>query len=69
MNHWISRAAPDRADARLLNAREAIVARARRCAEERGQLPDFVAVDFFSLGDLMGAVDELNGVESVYGAR
>jgi hypothetical protein len=62
MNHWVRRRAPDRADARALNARDAIVTRARTCAATRGQLPDFIAVDFFSLGDLMGAVDELNGV-------
>jgi hypothetical protein len=62
LNHWARRSAPDRADARVLNAREAIVSRARACAAERGQLPDFIAVDFFSLGDVMGAVDELNGL-------
>jgi hypothetical protein len=67
MNHWVSRTAPDRADAQTINAREAIVGRARACETARGQLPDFVAVNFFSLGDLLGAVDELNGVENLLG--
>jgi hypothetical protein len=62
MNHWLRGSAPDRADARQMNARAEIVSRARACAAVRGQLPDFIAVDFFSLGDLMGAVAELNGV-------
>jgi hypothetical protein len=63
LNHWVRRSAPDRADALQMNARAEIVSRARACAAVRGQLPDFIAVDFFSLGDLMGAVDELNGVD------
>ena len=62
LNHWVRREAPDRADAAVVNARQFIVDRARECAAERGQLPDFIAVDFFSIGDVIGAVDELNGV-------
>ncbi len=62
MNHWVRRRAPDRADAVVVNDRAFIVERAQRCAAERGKLPNFIAVDFFSLGDVIGAVDELNGV-------
>jgi hypothetical protein len=64
LNHWISRpnSAPDRATARQVNGHEVIVDRARACQQERGQAPNYVAVDFYSLGDLMGAVDTLNGV-------
>jgi hypothetical protein len=62
MNHWIQRAAPSRADAGRVNARQFIVDRAERCKEERGQLPNFVSVDFASLGDVVGAATELNGL-------
>jgi hypothetical protein len=63
MNHWINRDAPDRVDASLLNQRDVIVNRALACKEERGQLPNFIAVNFHRLGDLFGAVDTLNGVD------
>ncbi|MEO5899777.1 MAG: hypothetical protein ABIR68_06545 [Ilumatobacteraceae bacterium] len=62
LNHWIQREAPDRADALAINQRAAIVDRARRCRIARGKLPNFIAVNFFSLGDVIGAVNELNGV-------
>jgi len=62
LNHWIDRRAPDRAAAAVVNAKDFIVERARRCAGERGTLPNFVAVSFYGIGDVLGAVDELNGV-------
>jgi hypothetical protein len=62
MNHWVSRVAPDRQTATVVNAHDAVVGRARRCASERGRLPNFVAVDFYGIGDVLAAVDELNGV-------
>lgn len=63
LNHWISRQVPDRADAALVNQRSYIVERARTCAAVAGRLPTFIAVDFYSLGDVVGAVANLNGVE------
>jgi hypothetical protein len=62
-NHWISAAVPDRRNAVLLNDHEALVARARACEAERGRLPSYLAVDFSSIGDLLRAVDTLNGVD------
>jgi hypothetical protein len=64
LNHWTERTAPDRAHARVVNQRQFIVERARRCADERGRLPNFVAVSFYDIGDVIGAVDELNGLAS-----
>ncbi|MFZ9668274.1 MAG: hypothetical protein ACO3CR_00250 [Solirubrobacterales bacterium] len=63
MNHWVSSAVglPRPADAPVVNASDAIVARARACREVRGRLPNLVAVDFFGVGDVMGGVWELNG--------
>jgi hypothetical protein len=62
VNHWITRTAPDRTDAVVVNTSDAIVARARECELERGQLPDFIAVNFYEIGDTVAAVDILNGV-------
>lgn len=33
-----------------------------RCRKERGQIPNYVAVNFFRDGDLFRAIDQLNGV-------
>ena len=51
-----------RTAAAVVNAKDFIVERAHRCARERGALPNFVAVSFYGIGDVLGAVDELNGV-------
>ena len=69
MNHWVNGLLdnseplpPDHEVAKILNTREALVNRARACEARRGKLPTIVAVDQFGDGDLLGAVDELNGV-------
>jgi hypothetical protein len=62
LNHWVQRVAPDRVDAVRVNAHDFIVERVLRCRDERGLLANFVAVNFYNIGDLMGAVDTLNGV-------
>ncbi len=64
LNHWIQREAPDRADAVDINQRTVIVNRAHACADQRGRLPNFIAVNFFTIGDVVGAVDELNGFDN-----
>ena len=64
MNHFITRAAPSRSDAAVVNARAPIVTRARRCEKVRGRSPNFVQVDFATLGDVHGAVDQLNGIRN-----
>jgi hypothetical protein len=62
MNHWVQRVAPDRAAAAGVNRHDVIVERARQCERERGLRPNYVAVDFYNIGDLTDAVDTLNGV-------
>ena len=63
LNHWIETTpAPLPSNARVVNARDALLRRARLCERERGRLPNVVAVDFYRSGDLVGVVDELNGV-------
>jgi hypothetical protein len=64
MNNWIQRDAPSRSDAGTVNATQFLVDRARRCTAQRGNAPNFVAVDFSTIGGLTDAVDELNGVRS-----
>ena len=36
--------------------------RAEQCRQERGQIPNFVAVNFLDIGDTIAVVDRLNGV-------
>jgi hypothetical protein len=62
LNHWIERVSPSRVDAMHINEYEFLLNRARQCAEERGQIPNFVAVNFYLAGDVVDVVDELNGV-------
>lgn len=62
INHWLSALTPDRSNAAAINTRDLIVDRAEQCEAERGQMVNFVAVDFSGIGDVMGAVDELNGL-------
>ena len=63
VNHWIDdwRHVPQNSE--LVNARDVLLPRLEECAEERGQLPNFVAVDYYDRGDLLAVVDELNGVD------
>lgn len=62
LNHWVQRVVPDRATAAEVNRHDVIVDRAARCERERGLRATFVAVDFYGIGDLFGAVDTLNGL-------
>jgi hypothetical protein len=62
LNHWITRASPSRVDATILNDYDYLLERAQRCAEERGQIPNLVGVNFYLNGDVFNVVDTLNGV-------
>ncbi len=62
LNHWIQRGAPNRADAAVVNDHDFLLGRAQQCAEARGKVPNFIAVNFYRQGDLMHVVDILNGV-------
>jgi len=45
-----------------VNAHDFLLARARQCRQERGKLPNIVAVDFAMTGDVVGVAAELNGL-------
>jgi hypothetical protein len=62
LNHWVAVYPPKPSDARVVNARDLLLDRARRCQELRGKLPNLVAVDFWDRGDVVAVIDELNGV-------
>jgi hypothetical protein len=61
INHWIQRIAPDRADAARVNRLDVLVDRARQCERERGLRPNYLAVNFYDIGDVVAAADVLNG--------
>ena len=64
INHWISTQldTPSETDAKLVNVYDVLHARAAGCQTDTGQLPNFVAVDFYDHGDLFAVVDALNGL-------
>ncbi|OQA92086.1 MAG: hypothetical protein BWY25_03212 [Chloroflexi bacterium ADurb.Bin222] len=62
LNHWIARRAPGRVDAASVNQYDFLLERALACTKERGHKPNFIAVDFYALGDLFRVVDTLNGL-------
>jgi hypothetical protein len=49
-------------NAEVVNQKDVIVKRARQCRRERGMTPNIFAVDFAGIGDVVGAVRELNGL-------
>jgi hypothetical protein len=61
MNHWLSDplSTPERAE--VANEYTLLSSRAKQCRDEGGQLPNFVAVDFYDIGAVFKVVDELNG--------
>ncbi|WP_166354412.1 hypothetical protein [Phytoactinopolyspora limicola] len=63
LNHWLAGFTSLVSDAQLVNGRDVLLPRAETCRAERGQIPNFVAVDFVTLGDVFEVVDVLNGVD------
>ncbi len=61
LNHFLDDpvAGPDLAAE--INYAPQLLGRARRCMAATGHLPNFVAVDFYDIGDLFSVVDALNG--------
>ena len=39
-----------------------ILKRVRQCERQRGRTPNLILTDYYDRGDVIGAVDELNGV-------
>jgi len=62
VNHWLSTPFSSPENAAQVNVYDVLWPRVEKCREESGRIPNFVAVDFVSIGDLMRVVDRLNGV-------
>ena len=62
VNHFITPASASAGE--RANSEEVLSARLQRCVEERGLVPNLVAVDFFASGEVLQVVDELNGVRT-----
>ena len=62
VNHWLSGFGNLVSAAEQVNVSEVLGARVQQCREERGLLPTFVGVNYYSIGDVAEVVDDLNGV-------
>ncbi|MFE1484038.1 PI-PLC domain-containing protein [Streptomyces griseus] len=60
LNHFITNAGGSRLDAGRVNARDWVLERTRACEAERASPVTFIAVDYTTVGDALGAVNELN---------
>ena len=61
LNHWIENPLATEDLSIIANEKQLLLGRARRCMQEAGQIPNFVAVNHYSIGALFEVVDELNG--------
>jgi hypothetical protein len=63
INHWVDTPPNPRPSiARVVNRREFLLDRIRRCERIRGLRANMISVDFYKEGDLLGVVDQLNGI-------
>lgn len=61
INNWINTDPAARpSNARVVNKRRFLLDRAERCERERDALVNFLAIDFYGEGDVVGAVEALN---------
>ena len=62
INNWVSSFQGLISNARKVNAYDVLWPYVERCRERRGQIPNFIAVNYYDLGDTFRVVDQLNGV-------
>lgn len=63
LNHFLTGNLGGSADlAEMVNHNPLFIGRATECEREGDALPNFVAVDFYDIGDLFEVVDSLNGL-------
>lgn len=66
INHWIETLpAPLPTNAEVVNAYDFLLARARECQKVRKHLPNFIAVDFSDIGDVVRVARTLNQEDPV----
>jgi len=62
LNHFLTAELGGRPEfAEMVNYNPLLIERAQQCEEEGEALPNFVALDFYDIGDLFDVVDALNG--------
>ena len=61
LNHFLTNPIALPQHAQRVNANPFLEERVRRCEEAAGHLPNLVAVDFYSIGDVLEVVAGLNG--------
>jgi hypothetical protein len=62
MNNWADVFPPRPRPNIPLQQRAFILHRARQCIAERGRIPNLILTDYYNRGDVIGAVNQLNGV-------
>jgi hypothetical protein len=62
VNNWLNSFENTITDAGRVNAYSSLYPRLETCRRERGMIPNFVAVNYYSQGDVVAVVDALNGV-------
>ena len=63
INHFLTNPVAKPALAEQVNHSPDFLAGIQECQRETGQLPNFIAVDFYSIGDLFSVCNTLNGIE------
>ena len=53
MNHWVGRSPPDPKLSKKANAEAVLEVRLRECATQRGRVPNVIAGDFATTGDII----------------
>jgi len=64
LNHFITDPIASEEDATQVNQEDFLWERAKDCQEESGQIPNFVTVDFYSVGGAQNVVNRLNGLDT-----
>ncbi len=65
MNDWADIFPPRPSPNVPLVQKDFIIKRAHECVDERGKVPNLIMTDFYNRGNVVGAVNELNGVAGV----
>jgi hypothetical protein len=63
VNHWLNNPQRRVSDATAVNAADVLGPRLDQCKKERQHIPNFVAVDYYTRGDLLEEVDRLNRLD------
>jgi len=62
VNHFLTKPTADKALAEQVNHNPFFIDRVESCAQQTNDLPNFVTVDFYDIGDVLDVVHTLNGL-------